>query len=180
VLFRFLPLIDESRPARVLDLGSGGGVPGIPLACVVPDLPVTLLDATRRKTAALERIVHAVGLEHVNVRWGRAEELAHQPEYRERFAAVVARAVAALPVLLEYVAGFVAVGGEAWLFKTHGELKREDAAHAARACGLEEIGRREYLLPGESEPRLIVSYRKIAPLAAELPRGPGRAEKRPL
>ncbi len=175
-----VPLMDERRPTRLLDLGSGGGVPGIPLACVFPDLPVTLLDATRRKTEALMRIVAGVGLARVAVKWGRAESVAHDRDFRERYDVVTARAVAALPILLEYVAGFVAVGGEAWLFKTQGEVEREEAGGAARACGLEEAGVREYMLPGDDVGRLIVRYRKVAPLAADLPRGPGRAEKRPL
>jgi 16S rRNA (guanine527-N7)-methyltransferase len=174
--------IGEHRVARLLDLGSGGGLPGIPLACACAGLDVTLLDATRKKVAALERIIQSVGLEHAQAVWGRAETLAHDPAHRERFDAVAARAVATLPVLIEYAAGFVRTGGHAWFFKSQSAADTEvaQAEPAAQACKLAYADTLRYRLPGEPAERVILGYRKTSALGVELPRRAGRAQKRPL
>ena len=117
-----LPLIKAAGAQSLLDLGTGGGLPGLPLACVCGGLQVTLLEATRKKLAAVERIAGALRLENVRFAWGRAETLAHDAAYRERFDAVTSRAVAELRVLVEYASGFVRVGGQCWFFKTPGVL----------------------------------------------------------
>ncbi|MEW6249731.1 MAG: 16S rRNA (guanine(527)-N(7))-methyltransferase RsmG [Planctomycetota bacterium] len=163
---------------RLLDLGSGGGVPGIPLACVVPEVEVTLLDATRKKVAAVERIIGELGLPNAAGAWGRAELKAHEPEFRERFDVVCARAVARLPVLLEFAAGFVRPGGECWLYKSAAAAEGERAAaeSAARICRLSYSGLHTYRLPGEADDRAILIYQKRANLPEHLPR-PGQAGK---
>jgi 16S rRNA (guanine527-N7)-methyltransferase len=177
-----LPWLQKYRPSRLLDLGSGGGLPGVPLACVCETLEVTLLDATRKKVAALQRIIAAVGLEHVQAVWGRAEALAHDPAYRERFDAVTARAVASLPVLIEYAAGFLRLGGYVWFYKSAAAADVEGAAaeSAAATCRLVYADALQYRLPGDETERVIVGYRKTGALGGDLPRGPGRAKKRPL
>lgn len=177
-----LPLISEAKAGRLLDLGTGGGVPGLPLACACPDLKVTLLDATRKKISAVERMAAAIGLANVAVCWGRAEELAHRPELRETFDVVVARAVAPLSMLLEYAAGFVRVGGACWFHQTRMTIERdaERSARVAPVCGLMLHHERTYRLPGDTQDRLIVEYLKTEPLAAELPRHPTVAKGRPI
>jgi 16S rRNA (guanine527-N7)-methyltransferase len=151
---------------KVVDLGSGGGLPGIPLACVCETATVTLVDATRKKVAALDRIVAGVGLTNAAAVWGRAETLARDPRYREQFEVVVARAVATLPVLVAYAAGLVRPGGECWFFKTQTAVTGEvpQAASAARACLLAPIGTVPYRLPEETDDRLLVGYRKLGSL----------------
>jgi 16S rRNA (guanine527-N7)-methyltransferase len=177
-----LPLLREQAAVRVLDLGAGGGFPGLPLACACPDMEVTLLDATRKKVDAVRRIIQAMGLPNARAVWGRAETLAHDPAYREQFDAVAARAVATLPILLEYAAGFARPGGHCWLFKSAGAVGAEQAAAAAAAasCRLEQVDTRGYRLPGESDDRLLLVYRKHGVLPDDLPRAAGRARKRPL
>lgn len=177
-----LPLIDALAPGTLLDVGTGGGLPGLPVACVRPVLRVTLLDATAKKVAAVERIARGVGLENAACLCGRAEALAHDARWREAFVSVAARAVAPLAELVEYVAGFVRVGGEAWFFKTRARLDVElSAAGAALArCGLRPAGVHEYTLPQESEPRVVLRFVKTGPLPADLPRRTGRAKHRPL
>lgn len=177
-----LPLVRETTPRSLLDLGSGGGLPGVPLACVRPRLGVTLLDATRKKLAAVERIVWGMGLRNVSFAWGRAETLARDLAYRERFDAVAARAVAELRVLVEYAAGFIRPGGWAWFLKTADTCESEMAAAqaAATACALGCEGVRTYRRPGCEAEHVIVVYRKLGPLSPDLPRPPGRASKRPL
>ncbi len=174
--------ITKHDVARLLDLGSGGGLPGLPLACRCETLDVTLLDATRKKVAALQRIIQAVGLGHVRAVWGRAETLAHDPAHRERYDAVAARAVATLPVLIEYAAGFVRPGGHAWFFKSQATAETEaaQAESAAHACNLAPSDSLRYRLPGETTDRIILGYRKMDALPPDLPRRPGRAKKRPL
>jgi len=177
-----LPLLRAKPPRRLLDIGAGGGLPGLPIACCCPDVAVTLLDATRKKVAAIRRMIAALGLENVQALWGRAEVLAHDPAHREQYDAVTARAVAELRVLLEYATGFIQPGGLGYFFKTPASLDAElrAAAESARACGLEHVKTRDYELTDRGAGRAILVYRKRSPLAAHLPRPPGRARKRPL
>ncbi len=177
-----LPLVREHRVKRLLDLGSGGGLPGLPLACVCEQVHVTLLDSTRKKMAALERIIAGVGLGNARAVWGRAETRAHEATHREQYDAVTARAVAALSALIEYAAGFVRPGGRCWFFKSASAVDEERAAaeSAARGCAMRWVGEHHYRLPAEECDRVLVIYRKETALPATLPRPPGRARKRPL
>src|SRR5215470_4245477 len=92
----------RSRPLRLLDIGSGAGFPGIPLAIVFPTWRVTSLEATGKKARFQRETVATLGLENMTVLTGRAEEFARKPEHRGNYDVVTARAVAALPTLLEY------------------------------------------------------------------------------
>ena len=96
--------------ARVIDVGSGAGFPGLPLAIARPDLQVTLLDALQKRISFLAAVVEELGLTHVRLVHARAEDGARNPEHRERYDLAVARAVAPLPVLCELMLPFVAVG----------------------------------------------------------------------
>ena len=95
--------------ARVIDVGSGAGFPGLPLAIARPDLRVTLLDALQKRISFLSAVVEELGLTHVRLLHVRAEDGARNPEHRERYDLAVARAVATLPVLCELMLPFVAV-----------------------------------------------------------------------
>ncbi len=177
-----LPLLPTCAGTRLLDLGSGGGLPGLPLACVRPDLHVTLLDATKKKVEAVQRIVAALPLPNATAICGRAETVAHDSDHRERYDVVTARAVAPLPLLVEYAAGFVRPGGLACFWKTAKSLESERAraAKAARACRLTYRGVQPYCLPGGHEGCALVEYRKDGLLDTRLPRAPGHAKKHPL
>ncbi|RMF74031.1 MAG: 16S rRNA (guanine(527)-N(7))-methyltransferase RsmG [Planctomycetota bacterium] len=176
-----LPLLDDSSASSLIDIGCGGGVPGIPLACARPRIDVALLDATRKKIEACERIANGLRLSNVATIWSRAERAAHDPRYREQFEVVTARAVAALPLLAEYAAGFVQPGGRCIFFKTRQALERESsaAAGALRSCRLSHEQTLEYDL-GPHGRRVVAVYRKLAALPSRLPRSPGQAKKRPL
>jgi 16S rRNA (guanine527-N7)-methyltransferase len=177
-----VPLVREHGAAQVLDLGSGGGFPGVPLACVCPDVTVTLLDATRKKIAALERILAAVGLTNVRTLHGRAETLARTLAQREQFDVVAARAVGSLSVLIEYAAGFVRPGGLCCFYKSAAALEDEQrqASQAARLCALTARAVHSYRLPQETQPRVLVLYDKRAALSRHLPRSAGAPRKHPL
>lgn len=172
----------QAPALRVLDLGSGGGVPGVPLACAMPEAHFTLLDATRKKLDAAQRIAGAVGVSNVRTLWGRAEQLAHDPAERERYDVVVARAVAKLPLLVEWAAGFVRVGGYCGFSKSVEAAGPEVAAaeRATRLCGLRCEGYTDYELPRGQGRRVIVVYAKVRPLRGALPRSPGEAKRKPL
>lgn len=177
-----LPLVDESGARRLLDLGTGGGILGVPLACVRNDLHVTLLDATRKKLDAVGRIVAELELSNVDMLWGRAETLAHDVTHRERFDAVTARAVAKLPTLVEYAAGFVRCGGRCWFSKSIDAAAREveEARHAAGQCALRYVSTRRFQLPGKHGERAVVIYEKRRPLRKNLPRPQGHPRRKPL
>ncbi len=129
--FSLVPLLaDLPAGARVLDMGSGGGVPGIPLAIARPDLRFTLVDATAKKTAFLVAVADALGLDNVTVINARAEELT-SGDLRRAFDAVTARAVAKIAALLPWTAPFAKAGGRLLFIK--GERAGEELADAAKA-----------------------------------------------
>lgn len=177
-----LPVVRSHEVHRLLDLGTGGGLPGLPLACATGRVEVTLIDATRKKIVAVRHMIARLGLDNARGVWGRSELLAHLPAYREQFDAITARAVASLPVLLEYAAGFVRPHGHCWFFKSAAAAGPEGAIaeSAARACKLEYVDELPYRLPGEREQRVLMHYHKTGPLGKELPRRPGKPTKRPL
>ena len=112
-----LPLVDAASPSRALDLGSGGGVPGIVLAIARPDVSWTLVDSVRKKADALRSFVSALGLPNVAVVAERAELLGRDPSHRERHDLLTARACAPLPVLAEYALPLLLVGGRVLAWK---------------------------------------------------------------
>ena len=127
----FLGEMDET-PMSVIDVGTGGGLPGIPLAIAAPQHHYTLLDSTEKKCAFLRSFLAQVDLP-VEVTWGRAEELG-QGEYREKFDLAVSRAVASLPSLCELVLPMLKVGGRFIAYK--GEKGREELEAARMAIGI--------------------------------------------
>jgi 16S rRNA (guanine527-N7)-methyltransferase len=117
---------------RVVDVGSGAGVPGIPIKIARPDLEVTLIEADQAKAAFLVHACAVLGLEHVEVVARRAEDAGHDPSLREVFDVAVARALAPLPVLVELCLPLVRVGGRLLAQKT----EAEDSTAAGRAIEL--------------------------------------------
>src|SRR5262249_15845608 len=117
----------RARPLRLLDIGSGAGFPGVTLATAFPTWRVTSLEATGKKARFQQEAVAALGLENGAVLTGRAEEVARKPEHRGRYDLVTARAVAALPTLLEYCCPFARVGGRV-IAPKKGKLEDEIAA----------------------------------------------------
>lgn len=175
-----VPILQEDPPADVIDVGSGAGLPGIPLAIVSPSTQVTLLESNGRKARFLERSVEALELDNASVVNLRAETAGQDPSYREQFDCAVARAVAPLPILVELTAPFLRIGGRALFQKSAGiESEIAEAASAAAQLGL---GTADVFQVDGSSPsnHVIVCYRKTSATPARLPRRPGIPAKRPL
>ncbi len=167
------------RQARVIvDLGSGGGFPGLPLALALPEAEVVLIDSNSRKTAFVERAIAACGLENARAVHARAEEW---PEGSDRFDLVTARALAPLDVVAEYAAPLLRIGGALAAWRGRRDPEAELAgARAANVLGL-EVGEIRPVVPyPEARNRHIHLMTKLSSTPARFPRRPGMARKRPL
>lgn len=171
-----------NRPTPcVIDVGSGAGFPGIPLKIVCPNMQLTLLEATGKKVTFLEHIIDQLHLRNVVAIKSRAKELAHDPAHRQRYDLVLARAVADLPVLMEYTLPFCAIGG--WVVAQKGESGAAEAWSADRAISILGGELRRVMpveLTGLPEDRSLVIVQKVSSTPADYPRRPGMPAKRPL
>ena len=166
---------------RFMDVGSGAGLPGMPLKIAFPGLRATLIDSTAKKTAFLVSLKDVLGLPDVDVRTGRAETLAHDSELRESFDLVVTRAVSGMAVLAELTLPFCRVGGVVVAQKKLGvEDEVGQASGAIETMGgvLKEV--REVAVTQLGEARCLVVLEKVGPTPERYPRRPGMPEKRPL
>ncbi len=165
--------------ARFADVGSGAGLPGIPLAIAFPALSGALIEATMKKATFLAETIERLPLPRLVALRGRAETLARRACLRERFDLVTARAVAATPALAELTLPFCRVGGVVALHKTRGAAREiESADYAIQALGGAVRGVVEY--GDDSSGRLILTIDKIEPTPDRYPRRPGIPAKRPL
>lgn len=171
------------RARSLIDVGSGGGLPGIPLGLALPNLKVVLAESTGKKASFLSAAAQTLRLTNALVKNERIEALAHQAEHRGMYDVATARAVARLSVVAEYCVPCVRVGGSVVSMK--GRLQEEELAEGRRAAAAlgAEISdvMRVPLLPevGRNEHRLVI-MQKVRPTPARYPRAPGRAAKRPL
>lgn len=161
-----------------LDVGSGGGFPAIPLKIFKPELKATLLDATGKKCEFLKTVVTELELKDTEVICGRAEDLAHNKDYREKFDVCTARAVAALPVLSEYCLPFVKTGGKFVAYKGDAEKEISDSKNALKILGgkIENIEKID--LSGNL--RTIIVINKEKKTSEEYPRANAKIKKKPL
>jgi 16S rRNA (guanine527-N7)-methyltransferase len=176
-----MDLLTGNPAARLIDVGSGAGFPGLPMKLAVPTLRLTLLDSVHKKTAFLDHLVHLLALPDVQVVTARAETLAHDPQHRERYDVVVSRAVGSLPTLLELCLPFLRLGGRL-VAPRRGDLAAQQSGAAAAASLLG--GRFREPVPVELGPDLrdygLVIVDKVGPAPARYPRRPGLPAKQPL
>jgi 16S rRNA (guanine527-N7)-methyltransferase len=175
---------ETGRPAagtRLIDVGAGAGFPGVPLKIVCPNIQLTLVEATAKKAQFLEHLREQLALNGITIINARAEELGHDAAHRERYDWAMARAVAEMPVLAEYLLPLVRVGG--YCLAQKGEKAAAEATAAESAINLLG-GRLARLLPvelrGLAETRFLVLVKKVAPTPAKYPRRPGMPGKRPI
>ena len=166
---------------RIIDVGAGAGIPGIPLKIIFPDLRLVLLEATAKKAVFLHHLCEQLGLDDVEVVTGRAEEIAHDEQYREQFGLVVSRAVAPLPTLVELTLPFCNVGGRCIAYKKgdiYNELERASGAIGILGGRMPEI--KTVDLPEFPDRRCLVVVDKVSPTPDKYPRRPGIPVKRAL
>ena len=167
--------------ASIADVGTGAGFPGIPLAISRPDLQITLMDSLRKRIEFLRELIQALGITNVTLVWGRAEELGQNPQYRDRFDIVIARAVAPLRVLVELCLPLTKTNGVFLAMKgPKAEEEVEAATNALKIIGGKLIGTRIVVLPLLKEMRTLVHILKNRPTPREYPRKAGTPERQPI
>ena len=167
--------------ASIADVGTGAGFPGIPLAISRPDLQITLMDSLRKRIEFLRELIQALGITNVTLVWGRAEELGQNPQYRNRFDIVIARAVAPLRVLVELCLPLTKTNGVFLAMKgPKAEEEVEAATNALKIIGGKLIGTRIVVLPLLKEMRTLVHILKNRPTPREYPRKAGTPERQPI
>jgi 16S rRNA (guanine527-N7)-methyltransferase len=170
-----------SKMERVVDIGTGAGFPGLPLKILCPNMRLTLVESVGKKVAFCEHVVRLLGMEGVEVIQARAEALGRQEEHREKYDWAIARAVAVLPVLMEYLLPLVRVGGRALAMKGEsGPAEAHSAENAIRILGGHLLQLKPLTLPGVAEERYLVVTEKVAATPEQYPRRVGIPNKRPL
>lgn len=168
-------------PRRLIDVGTGAGFPGIPLKIIYPAMQLTLVESVGKKAKFCEHILNVLGLENVNVIHSRAEDLGQKKEHRETYDWAVARAVANLNVLSEYLLPLVKIGGTVLAQKGEsGPAEAQSAENAMKLLG----GKLKQLipvnLPGVADDRYLVLLDKVAATPPKYPRNAGMAANTPL
>lgn len=178
---KYVPEAEQEKPLRFIDVGTGPGIPGIPLLIMRPHWHGVLLDSVGKKVAFMKEAVAALGLPGGEPVHGRAEELAQSAPYRETFDLGVARAVSAMPELLELVLPFVKPEGLAVLSK--GSKGPEELASAKKALEvLKGTVQQEdqFSLPDEAGERYVYVIQKVGATPKQYPRKPGEPHRKPI
>ncbi len=180
-----LPLLEIleklGTPKTLLDVGTGGGFPLLPLAVALPAIKCTGLDSTGKKIEAIRRIAADLGITNIHLVTARAEDAGRDPAHREKYDVATARAVADLSALLEFTSPFVKMGGHVVLWKSlqaEEEIARSKKAQHALHVPFECSHR--YTLPGDFGERQLLVFRKGAATPKLYPRPTGVPGKQPL
>ncbi len=173
--------MDLSGEKKVIDVGTGAGFPGIPLAIAFPQLQVTLLDSLNKRVGFLNEVIQKTGLANAAAIQSRAEDGARQKQYREAFDIAVSRAVAALSPLAEYCMPYVKQGG---IFAAYKSAKAgeelEAAKNAIKILGGEVVFCENFNLPGTDMERVLIGIRKTGSTPKKFPRKAGTPTRQPL
>ena len=177
-----LPGLDELEPgSKVIDVGSGAGLPGMPVAIARPNLQITMLESTGKKAAFIQRAIDALGLPNAKVLQERAETAGQDPKYRESFDACINRAVGPMNVLLEFAMPLVQTGGRVLAMKgPRVEQELEDAGDALTLLGVSELAVIDAYPESFENDLVIVSIIKGSATPEDYPRLPGVPKKQPL
>lgn len=165
----------------VIDIGTGGGFPGVPIAIARPDWTVTLLDSTRKKIDFLDRLLPALGITNATTLVDRVEQVGQRPQYREQFDLALIRAVAAASVCAEYALPLLKIGGLAILYRgqwTEAETAALQAAMAQLGGTLAAID--SFTTPLTAGERHCLCLRKTAPTPVHYPRAVGVPRQKPI
>ena len=166
---------------KIIDVGTGAGFPGIPLAIIYPDAKFVLMDSLQKRLHFIDQVLEKCDIKNVTTLHGRAEDIGQDSKYRERFDYCVSRAVASLPVLLELCTPMVKVGGMFVSYKS--ELIEEELVKAKNAmkvlrCSLET--QYDYDIPDADFYRVLAVFKKNSRLEKKYPRQAGKPKRSPL
>ncbi|MEJ2597837.1 MAG: 16S rRNA (guanine(527)-N(7))-methyltransferase RsmG [Anaerolineales bacterium] len=179
--FSCLCAMRENPMDRVVDVGTGAGFPGLPLKILYPPMQLTLVESVGKKAEFCWHIVRLLALDGVDIIQDRVENLGQIPQYREKFDWAIARAVASMPILMEYLLPLTRVGGAALAMKgEHGPAEVHKAEHATRLLGGHVRKLIPVTLPGVVEQRYLVVVDKVAATPQAYPRRVGLPAKHPL
>lgn len=170
--------VEMLKGESLVDIGSGGGFPAVPLKIVKDDLKVTLIEATDKKCEFLKTVARELELNDVTIICGRAEELAKKEEFREKFDICTARAVARLNVLAEYTLPFVKKGGTFLAYKGDADEELKEAENAIKLLGGKVINYKKYVLDGAK--RAFISIEKQKTTDIKYPRSNAKIKNKPL
>ena len=170
-----------SPPDRLIDVGTGAGFPGLPLKILYPNLKLTLVESVGKKAKFCQHIVATLDLKNVDVIQARAEEVGQDSKHREKYDWAVARAVANLSALSEYLLPFVKVGGNMLAQKGEsGPAEAQSAEKAMQLLGGELKQLIRVNLPAVVDERYLVVVEKVAATPPKYPRKPGIPAKQPV
>lgn len=171
----------DLKNASVIDIGSGAGLPGLPLNIIYPGLKLTLLEATTKKASFLKHLAGKLALPHVSIINSRAEEAAYNSLYREKFDIVLSRAVAKMATLAELSLPFCRIGGFL-IAQKKGDIDEEikQSSRAINLIGGRLVGIISIPLDILTGDRYLVLLEKVKPTPPEYPRRPGIPARKPL
>jgi 16S rRNA (guanine527-N7)-methyltransferase len=170
-----------SDGARIVDVGTGAGFPGLPLRIIRPHIQLTLMEATGKKITFLQHMAETLAINNISFAHSRAEEAGQNRLHRESYDVVLARAVAYMPVLLEYLLPLAKPGGMVIAMKGESAKTEVEVAHkAAKILGGTFEAFIETPLPGVEEPHFLVVFKKTGRTPKGYPRTPGTPSKQPL
>lgn len=170
----------ENKSVSLIDVGTGAGFPGIPLKIMMKNLHVTLLDSLEKRVKFLDEAIVQLSLDSINTTHNRAEDAGNNNDFREKYDFAVSRAVAILPVLLEYCMPFVKVGATFLAMKSNVEEELSNSRKALKILGGEIVDVKRFDLPFTDNKRNIIIVKKIRQTPTNYPRKAGKPSKSPL
>ena len=165
----------------LIDVGTGAGFPGLPLRICLENTNVTLLDSLNKRINFLKEVSKNIGIDNINYIHGRAEDFGQLEEYREQYDVATARAVAGLPVLMEFCVPFVKLGGYFICLKgPNANLELEESESAMEVLGVEFIEKINVELPEYDLNHNILVFKKVKNTPRKYPRKAGKPSKSPI
>ena len=169
------------KQSKMIDVGTGAGFPGIPIKIAFPEIEVVLLDSLNKRIKFLEEVIEKLQLKNIKTIHGRAEDYRKDKNYREKYDIAIARAVAPLNILLEYLMPFVKVNGKCICMKgSNVEEEIKNSSNAVKVLGGEIVIKEEFYIPNTDIKRSIIEIKKSKTTSNVYPRKSGTPTKAPL
>ena len=177
-----LTILDKiEKNSKIIDVGTGAGFPGIPIKIVMPDTEIVLLDSLNKRVNFLNKVIEELKLKNIQVIHGRAEDFGKNKNYREKYDIAVARAVAPLNILLEFLMPFVKKNGKCLCMKgSNTEEEILNSKNAIKTLGGRLVETEEFYIPNTDIKRKIIQINKITETDNKYPRKAGTPSKEPL